>query len=104
MKVDCPLLDRPRARRLHDRPTLAPRVTRSSSSCVERLDHRIRRPGAGSVESFLRGIKLVHDQQRLATFFLEGHRGDGTLVTFLIGPDEARVRCHFLVRAEERRL
>ena len=42
----------------------------------ERLDHRIRRPGAGSVESFLRGIELVHDQQRLATLFLECHRGD----------------------------
>src|SRR3990170_1337698 len=68
----------------------------------ECLDHRIRRPGAGSVESFLRGIELVHDQQCLAAFFLEGHRGDGTLVTFLIGPDEARVRCYFLVRAEER--
>src|ERR1700675_751590 len=70
----------------------------------ECLNHHIRRPGAGSVESFLRGIKLVHDQQRLAAFFLEGHRRDGTLVTFLIGPDEARVRCYFLVRAEERRL
>src|SRR6185295_11099181 len=69
----------------------------------ERLDRRIRRPGAGSVESFLRGIELAHDQQRLATLFLEGHRGDGpTLTTFLIGPDEARVRCHFEVRAEER--
>ena len=28
---------------------------------LERLDHRIRRPGAGSVERFLRGIELVHD-------------------------------------------
>src|SRR5436190_17860983 len=70
---------------------------------LERLAHRIRRPGAGSVESFLRGIELVHDQQGLATFFLEGHRGDRpTLTTFLVGPDEARVRCHFEVRAEER--
>src|SRR5688572_32388893 len=70
---------------------------------LERLDHRIRRPGAGRVESFLRGIELVHDQQRLATLFLEGHRGDWpTLTSFLIGPDEARVRCHFEVRAEER--
>src|SRR5688572_25716690 len=70
----------------------------------ERLDHRIRRPGAGSVESFLRGIELVHDQQRLATLFLECHRGDRTTrTTFLIGPHEARVRCHFEVRAEERR-
>jgi hypothetical protein len=44
---------------------------------LERLAHRIRRPGAGSVESFLRGIELVQDQQRLAASFLEGHRGDG---------------------------
>src|SRR6188474_3446179 len=71
---------------------------------LERLSHRIRRPRAGGVESFLRGIELVQDQQRLAAFFREGHRRDGTLSTFLIGPDEARVRCYFLVRAEERRL
>ena len=45
----------------------------------------------------------MHDQQRLAAFFLEGHRGDGpTVATFFIGPDEARVRCHFEVPAEER--
>src|SRR5258706_691890 len=70
---------------------------------LERLAHRIRRPGAGSVESFLRGIELVQDQQRLAIFFLEGHRGDRATVTaFVIGPDEARVRCHIEVRAEER--
>src|SRR5262245_66028631 len=53
----------------------------------ERLAHHIRRPGAGSVESFLRWIEVVHDQQRLATFFLEGDRGDRpALATFLIGP------------------
>src|SRR5262245_6580633 len=69
---------------------------------LERLAHRVRRPSAGSVESFLRGIELVHDQQRLATLFLEGHRGDRPRVTtFLIGPDEARVRCHFDVPAKE---
>src|SRR5215471_10346670 len=69
---------------------------------LERLAHNIRSPGAGSVESFLRGIELVHDQQRLATFFLEGHRGDGpTFTTFVIGPDEARVRCHFDIPTEE---
>ena len=40
-------------------PTLAPRVTRSSSSCST-SSHRIRRPGAGAVsQSFLRGITLV---------------------------------------------
>src|SRR4030095_4839982 len=69
----------------------------------ECLDHRIRRPGAGSVESFLRGMELVQDQQRLATLILECHRGDRTtLTTFLVGPHEARVRCHFEVGAEER--
>src|SRR5262249_2553582 len=65
----------------------------------ERLDRRIRRTGAGSIESFLRRIEFMHDQQRLATFFFEGHRGDGTVVTFLISPNEARVRCHFDVSA-----
>jgi hypothetical protein len=66
------------------------------------LAHRIRRPGPGSVESFLRGIEFVQDQQRLATLFLEGHRGDGSNVTtFVIGPDEARVWCHFDIPAEE---
>ena len=45
----------------------------------------------------------MHDQQRLATLFLECHGGDRTtLTTFLIGPHEAGVRCHFEVRAEER--
>jgi hypothetical protein len=68
----------------------------------KRLAHHIGRPGAGSVESFLRGIELVHDQQRLATPFLEGHRGDRpTVTTFLIGPDEARVRYHFDIPTEE---
>src|SRR5690348_10219670 len=65
--------------------------------------HRIRR-AACCVEGFLRGIKLVHDQQRLAALFRERHRRDGALVTFLVGPDEARVWGHFLVRAEERRV
>ena len=69
---------------------------------LERLAHRIRGPGAGSVESFLRGIEFVQHEQRLATFFLEGHRGDGsTVTTFVIAPDEARVRYHFEVFAEE---
>jgi hypothetical protein len=56
----------------------------------------------GSVESFLRGIEVVHDEQRLATSFFEGHRGDGTVVTFVIRPDEAGVRYHFDVPTEER--
>src|SRR5262245_14904518 len=69
---------------------------------LERLDRRIRYTGAGSVESFLRGIEFVQDQQRLAIFFLEGHRGDGpTVTTFVVGPDEARVRYHFDIPAEE---
>src|ERR1700685_611065 len=69
---------------------------------LERLAHPILHPGDGTVESFLRGIEFAHDQQRLATFFLEGHRGDGTVVTFVISPDEARVRCHFDVPTEDR--
>lgn len=68
----------------------------------ERLGHSTLHPGDGTVESFLRGIEFVHDQQRLATFFLEGHRGDGTVVTFVISPNEARGRYHFDVPAEER--
>src|SRR5437762_6286485 len=68
----------------------------------EQLAHPFRRPGAGSVERFFRRIELVHDQQRLTAFFLEGHRGDGPTVTsFFIGPHEARVRCHLKVPAEE---
>ena len=39
---------------------------------LERLAHRIRRLGAGSVERFLRAVELVQDQQRLSTLFLEG--------------------------------
>jgi hypothetical protein len=42
----------------------------------EGLGHPTLHPGDGTVESFLRGIEFVHDQQRLVTFFLEGHRGD----------------------------
>src|SRR5262245_23997076 len=60
-------------------------------------------PARGTVESFLRGIELVQDHQRLASFFLEGHRRDLPSVTsFVVGPDEARVRGHFEVRAKER--
>src|SRR6266478_6228804 len=45
---------------------------------LERLGHSIHAPGGeGTVENFLRGIEVVHDQQRLAAFFLERHRGDG---------------------------
>src|SRR4051812_14137039 len=44
----------------------------------------------------------MHDQQRLACVFIESYRGDGlAVVTFVVGPNEARVRCHFEVRAEE---
>src|SRR5689334_9852528 len=47
-------------------------------------------------------MELVHDEQRLATLFLEGHRGDGpTAMSFVIGPGEARVRRHFDVPTEE---
>jgi hypothetical protein len=37
----------------------------------KRLGHPTLHPGVG-IESFLRGIEFVHDQQRLAIFFLEG--------------------------------
>ena len=77
-------------------------MTRSSSSCSN-VSRKPLPEADGLVESFLRGIELVQDQQRLATLFLEGHRGDGpAAATFLVGPDEARVRCHFDVSAEER--
>src|ERR1700722_8799788 len=102
-------------RRLWSWPGFVPAMTRGLPSCPpraqglkklvelrERLGHPTLHPGDGSVESLLRGIELVHDQQRLASFFLEGHRGDGAVVTFVIGPDEARVRGHFDVPAEKR--
>jgi hypothetical protein len=45
---------------------------------LERLAEPTRTPGGdGTVESFLRGIEVVHDDQRLATSVFEGHRGDG---------------------------
>ena len=47
-------------------------------------------------------VEIVHGQLRLAARFLEGHRGDRlTVVTFVVGPDQARVRCHFEVPTEE---
>src|SRR5882672_8830241 len=36
------------------------------------------------------------------SFFLEGHRGDGAVVAFVIGPGEARIRRHVDIPAEER--
>src|SRR5262249_12730095 len=67
----------------------------------ERLVHRTRAPGG--LESFLRGIEVMHDQQRLATRSLKGHRGHAsTIVPFIVGPHEARVRYHSQVPAVER--
>ena len=44
----------------------------------------------------------MYNDERLATFFFEGHRGDGpTFITFVIRPDKARVRSHFDVPAKE---
>jgi hypothetical protein len=85
------------------RATLVLRSQRGENlgELVERLAHPVVRPEI-SVESVLRGIELVQDDQRLAALFLEGHRGDGAVITFLIGPYKARVRCHFDVLAEER--
>src|SRR5215831_13540013 len=93
---------RPTARSTTSRPSHArAQADEKLVQLLECLAHRIRCPGAGGVESFLRGIEFVQDQQRLATFFLEGHRGDGTVITFVISPDEARVRYHFDVPTEE---
>src|SRR4051812_27023148 len=71
---------------------------------LERLVHPTLLPGGhGSVQSLLRRIELVQDQQRLVSVFFEAHRRDRTSAfTFLIGPDEARVRYHFEIPAEER--
>jgi hypothetical protein len=42
---------------------------------LERLAHSTRTPrGDGTVESFLRGIEVVHNDQRLVTSFFKGHR------------------------------
>src|SRR5262245_11438410 len=71
---------------------------------LELLAPSTRAPGGdGFVESFLRGIEVVHHQQRLAVFLLERRRGDGP-VTFVVGPDEARIQRQFEVLAEERHL
>jgi hypothetical protein len=44
--------------------------------------------GDGTFEHFFLRIEVVDDEQRLASLFLEGHRGHGpTVVTFVIGPD-----------------
>src|SRR5215469_5853824 len=44
----------------------------------------------------------MDDQQRVAARFFEGQRGDRpTLIPFVIGPDQARGRCHFEVATEE---
>src|SRR5262245_60811341 len=59
---------------------------------VERLARCAGAPGSdASVESFLRGIEVAHDDQCLPVLFLERHRGDGAVnATFVVGPDEAR--------------
>ncbi len=45
----------------------------------------------------------MHDDQGLGTSFFKGHRGDGPIfATFVIRPDEAGVRHHFVVPTEER--
>src|SRR5262249_47967444 len=69
---------------------------------LERLFHRTFHPFE-RVERFLRGIEIVHDHERLATLLLEGPRGHGpAVIAFLIGPDEARMRCHFDISTVER--
>lgn len=44
----------------------------------------------------------MQDKQRLAGFLLEGHRGERTVLTFLIGSHKPRMRRYFEVPAEER--
>lgn len=44
----------------------------------------------------------AYGDARLAADFLEGHRRDGAVRALLVGPDEARVRCHLEVLAVER--
>src|SRR5215470_14161821 len=64
------------------------------------LVHRVLRAGADGVERFLRRVEVAHDDQSLAAFFLEGHGGDGSILSALfIGPDDARVRSHLDVTA-----
>ena len=68
----------------------------------ELFGHPAFHAGEGTVERFLRWIELMQDQHRLAVLFLEGDGGGGRVVAFFVGPDEARVRDHFEVSAEER--
>ena len=48
-------------------------------------------------------MEVVHNDERLAASFFEGHRGDGpTFITFVIRPDEARVVSDRRLRWEQR--
>src|SRR5262249_40058744 len=59
--------------------------------------------GARVIERSLRGMELVHDDQRLAAPLLEGHRGHRPILTaLLVGPREARVWSHLEIPAVER--
>jgi len=104
--LDCAFRALPRttrpilSQRLHVRPPLAPRVMRSSSSCPNNCPSRppLR---CGSVESFLRGVELVHDQQRLPPI-----SSKVTVVTahrhrLRHWSRRGGSRCHFDVLAEE---
>lgn len=83
-------------------------IMRSLISRLETNHSPVRpaRPGSGcqpAVESFLRGIEVVHDDESLGASFIERHRGDSpTLASFVIRPDEAGLRRHCDVPAEER--
>ena len=69
---------------------------------LERLAKPTCTPGGdGSVEGLLGGIEFVQDQQRLVAFVFESHRSHGTIIAFLICPDQPRGRRHFDVSAEE---
>ena len=69
---------RSRDRRLHDRPTLAAQGDEKLVQLLERLAKPTCTPGGdGTIESFLRGIEVVHDEQGLGTLFFEGRRSAG---------------------------
>src|SRR5688572_15900490 len=64
---------------------------------------RARASGGECVVECLPGrIELGQDQERLAVLFLKGHRGNGTILAFLIRPDDAGVGRHFDIPADER--
>src|SRR5262245_45417764 len=87
----------------NDRRAAGPSPREKLVQLLERLTEPARGAGGDSgVESFLRGIKIVHDDQRRAAPFFEGHRRHGpAFMPFLIRPDETGMRRHFDIFTEE---